>query len=220
MKDVIRIISLICCLALACACEKDKPQQEGGYKYEAVFIGDSITANWVREDRGHPDFFKDHNYLGLGYSGKTTDYLKRLFKASVIDKHPRQVVILGGTNDIAQNDGRYVPVEEIRDNISTMAEEAAGKGIRVVLCSVTPSKKFSWASSVSHPETTIIELNKLIKALADEKGYAFADYHSALADADGGLPSTLSSDGTHPNKDAYTIMEGVILPVLQEIIRQ
>ncbi len=220
MKDVIRIISLICILALACACEKDKPQQEGGYKYEAVFIGDSITANWVREDRGHPDFFKDHNYLGLGYSGKTTDYLKRLFKASVIDKHPRQVVILGGTNDIAQNDGRYVPVEEIRDNISTMAEEAAGKGIRVVLCSVTPSKKFSWASSVSHPETTIIELNKLIKALADEKGYAYADYHSALADADGGLPSTLSSDGTHPNKDAYTIMEGVILPVLQEVIRQ
>ena len=220
MKDVIRIISLICCLALACACEKDKPQQEGGYKYEAVFIGDSITANWVREDRGHPDFFKDHNYLGLGYSGKTTDYLKRLFKASVIDKHPRQVVILGGTNDIAQNDGRYVPVEEIRDNISTMAEEAAGKGIRVVLCSVTPSKKFSWASSVSHPETTIIELNKLIKALADEKGYAYADYHSALTDADGGLPSTLSSDGTHPNKDAYTLMEGVILPILQEVIRQ
>ena len=220
MKDVIRIISLICSLALACACEKDKPQQEGGYKYEAVVIGDSITANWVREDRGHPDFFKDHNYLGLGYSGKTTDYLKRLFKASVIDKHPRQVVILGGTNDIAQNDGRYVPVEEIRDNISTMAEEAAGKGIRVVLCSVTPSKKFSWASSVSHPETTIIELNKLIKALADEKGYAYADYHSALADADGGLPSTLSSDGTHPNKDAYTIMEGVILPILQEVIRQ
>ena len=145
MKDVIRIISLICCLALACACEKDKPLQEGGYKYEAVFIGDSITANWVREDRGHPDFFKDHNYLGLGYSGKTTDYLKRLIKASVIDKHPRQVVILCGTNDIAQNDGRYVPVEEIRDNIATMAEEAAGKGIRVVLCSVTPSKKFSWA---------------------------------------------------------------------------
>ena len=218
MKDVIRIISLICCLALACVCEKDKPQQEGGYKYEAVFIGDSITANWIREDRGHPDFFKDHNYLGLGYSGKTTDYLKRVFKASVIDKYPRQVVILGGTNDIAQNDGRYVSIEEIRDNIATMAEEADGKGIRVVLCSVTPSKKFSWASTISHPETTIIELNKLIKALADEKGYAYADYHSALADANGGMSSNLSSDGTHPNKDAYSIMEGVILPILEDNI--
>ena len=206
---------LLCCIAVFCACGKGDIPAEEVYKYEAVFIGDSITANWVREDRGHPDFFKDHNFLGMGYSGKTTDYLKRLFKASVIDKHPRQAVILGGTNDIAQNDGKYVSNEEIRDNIAAMAAEAEAKGIRVVLCSVTPSKGFTWSSSVSHPETIIIELNKLIKALAEEKGYGYADYHSALADGNGGLPSSLSSDGTHPNKDGYTIMEGVILPILQ-----
>ena len=45
---------------------------------------------------------------------------------------------------------------------------------------VTPSKGFTWASSVSHLEVIIVELNKLIKALAEEKGYAYADYHSAL----------------------------------------
>lgn len=212
------IISLLCCIALICGCSKeDNKEEEKTYKYEAVFIGDSITANWIREDRGHPDFFRDHNYLGMGYSGKTTAYLRQLFKASVIDKHPRQAVISGGTNDIAQNDGRYVSNEEIRDNIAAMAAEASAKGIRVVLTSVTPSRGFSWASSISHPEVTIVELNKLIKALAEEKGYAYADYHSALADANGGLPSALSSDGTHPNKDAYTIMEGIILPILQEI---
>lgn len=208
---------LLCCIAVFCACGKGDIPAEEGYKYEAVFIGDSITANWVREDRGHPDFFKDHNFLGMGYSGKTTDYLKRLFKASVIDKHPRQAVILGGTNDIAQNDGKYVSNEEIRDNIAAMAAEAEAQGIRVVLCSVTPSKGFTWSSVASHPETIIIELNKLIKALAEEKGYGYADYHSALTDSGGGLPSPLSSDGTHPNKDAYTIMEGIILPILQEI---
>ena len=167
-------IFLLCCIALFCACSKgDSPQEEDGYKYEAVFIGDSITANWVREDRGHPDFFNGHNFLCMGYSGKTTDYLKRLFKLSVIDKHPRQVVISGGTNDIAQNDGNYVSNEEICDNIASMAAEA------------------------------------------EEKGYAYADYHSALADADGGMPSAYSSDGTHPNKEGYTIMEDVILPILQ-----
>lgn len=209
-------IFLLCCIALFCACSKgDSPQEEDGYKYEAVFIGDSITANWVREDRGHPDFFNGHNFLCMGYSGKTTDYLKRLFKLSVIDKHPRQVVISGGTNDIAQNDGNYVSNEEICDNIASMAAEAEANGIRVVLTSVTPSKGFTWASSVSHPEVIIVELNKLIKALAEEKGYAYADYHSALADADGGMPSAYSSDGTHPNKEGYTIMEDVILPILQ-----
>ena len=220
MKKGIRIIPLICCLALACACKKGKTQEEEGFKYEAVFLGDSITANWIREDRGHPDFFKEHNYLGMGYSGKTTSYMKNLFQLSVIDKHPRQAVILGGTNDIAQNDGKYVPIEEIRDNIASMAEAATSKGIRVVLCSVTPSRGFSWSSSVSHPEVTIVELNKLIKALAEEKGYAYADYHSALVDADGGLPSNLSSDGTHPNKEAYTIMENIIMPILQELPAQ
>ena len=210
-----RFYSLFFFIILACACGKGDIPAEEGYKYEAVFIGDSITANWIREDRGHPDFFKGHNYLGMRYSGKTTDYLKRLFKASVIDKHPRQAVILGGTNDIAQNDGKYVSNEEIRDNIAAMAAEAEAQGIRVVLCSVTPSKGFTWSSAASHPETIIIELNKLIKALAEEKGYGYADYHSALADGNGGLPSSLSSDGTHPNKDGYTIMEGVILPILQ-----
>ena len=214
MKGV-RFFLLICCFALACACGKGDTPEEDGYKSEAVFIGDSITANWIRDDRGHPDFFREHNYLGMGYSGKTTDYLKRLFKASVIDKHPRQAVILGGTNDIAQNDGKYVSNEEIRDNIAAMAAEAEAKGIRVVLCSVTPSKGFTWSSAASHPETIIIELNKLIKALAEEKGYGYADYHSALADGNGGLPSSLSSDGTHPNKDGYTIMEDVVLPILQ-----
>ena len=211
----IKVSAFLIAAALACACGKEKPQDEDGFKYEAVFIGDSITANWVKADRGHPEFFNSHNYLCLGYSGKTTATLKTYFKLSVIDKHPRQAVISGGTNDIAGNDGRQVPVEEIRDNIAWMATEAAGKGIRVVLCSVTPSKGFSWSSSVSHPETTIVQLNTLLKALAEEKGYAYADYHSALADSGGGMPYNLSSDGTHPNKDAYTIMEGVIQPILE-----
>lgn len=213
----IRISLLFCCIALASACGKEKAQDEDGFKYEAVFIGDSITANWVKEDRGHPEFFNSHNYLCLGYSGKTTATLKSYFNLSVIANHPRQVVISGGTNDIAGNDGRQVPVEEIRDNFAWMAAEAAGKGIRVVLCSVTPSKGFSWSTSVSHPETIIIQLNTLIKALAEEKGYAYADYHSALADSGGGLPSTYSSDGTHPNKDGYTLMESIIQPILENI---
>ena len=208
-----KLLPLIFILILSGCEKKIEPQ---AHVHDAIFIGDSITANWVKESKGHPEFFKEHNFLGLGFSGKTSGYLKTVFHAAVTNKHPKQVVILCGTNDIAQNDGVYVSNEEIRDNIAWMASEAEGSGIKVVLCSVLPSTHFYWASSI-HPEDIIIQLNVLIKALADEKGYAYADYHSALADADGGLPSTLSSDGTHPNKDAYTIMEGVILPILQEV---
>ena len=210
-----RVLSLLCCIVLTLGCTKED-SQEKSYNYEAVFIGDSITANWVNPDKGgHPEFFTSNNFLAMGYSGKTAAYLKKLFKASVINENPRQVVILAGINDIAQNDGKYVSNEEIRDNIAWMAAEATNNGIRVVLCSVTPSTRFWWSTSISHPEKTIVELNELIKALADEKGYAYADYHSALVGADGGILSTYSDDAIHPNQAGYAVMEGIILPILQ-----
>ena len=196
----------------------DKKKQQGNvqtHTYDAIFIGDSITANWVKESKGHPEFFKENNYLGLGFSGKTSAYLKTVFNAGVTSKHPKYAVILCGTNDIAQNDGVYVPNEDIRDNIAWMASEAAGSGIKVVLCSVLPSTHFYWATSI-HPEDAIIELNVLIKALATEKGYEYVDYYSALVDSNKGLPSKYSSDGCHPNQDGYTVMENLILPILKK----
>ena len=210
-----RILSVFCCMALAIACAKAN-SQEKGYDYEAVFIGDSITANWRNPEKGgHPEFFTSNNFLAMGYSGKTTASLKKLFRASVINENPRQVVILAGINDVAQNDGEYVPNEKIVENLAWMANEATKNGIRVVLCSVTPSTSFWWSKDISHPEKIIIELNKLIKALADEKGYAYADYHSALKDGSDGILSTYSNDAIHPNLAGYTVMEGIILPILQ-----
>lgn len=210
-----RILSVFCCMALAIACAKED-SQEKTYNYEAVFLGDSITANWRNPEKGgHPEFFTSNNFLAMGYSGKTTASLKKLFKASVINENPRQVVILAGINDVAQNDGEYVPNEKIVENLAWMANEATKNGIRVVLCSVTPSTGFWWSKDISHPEKIIIELNKLIKALADEKSYAYADYHSALKDGSDGILSTYSNDAIHPNLAGYTVMEGIILPILQ-----
>ena len=209
-----RLLPLLLILVLL-GCDKNKISLPQAHVYDAIFIGDSITANWVKESRGHPEFFSDNNFLCLGFSGKTSGYLKTVFKAGVTEKHPKQTVILCGTNDIAQNDGVYVSNEEICDNIAWMAAEAAGSGVKVVLCSVLPSTRYSWASSI-HPEDIIIELNVLIKALAEEKGYAYVDYYSALVDSNKGLPSQYSSDGCHPNQAAYTIMENLILPILQK----
>ena len=210
-----RILSLLCCIVLTLACAKEDSQKEV-YKYEAVFIGDSITANWRNTEKGgHPEFFTSNNFLAMGYSGKTTAGLMKLFKASVINEKPRQVVILAGINDVAQNDGEYVSNEKIVENLAWMANEAAKNGIRVVLCSVTPSTAFWWSKEISHPEKTIVELNKLIKALAEEKGYGYADYHSALKDGSGGISSSYSNDAVHPNQAGYTVMENIILPILQ-----
>src|SRR6476661_6971058 len=67
-----------------------------------VFIGNSITEGWVKED---PDFFKGKSYIGRGISGQTTPQMLVRFRQDVIELKPRVVVILAGTNDIAGNTG-------------------------------------------------------------------------------------------------------------------
>ena len=67
----------------------------------------------------------------------------------------------------------------------------------------------------------IIELNKMIKAYADSKGFTYCDYHPALAAADGlALKDEYCLyDRLHPNPDAYTVMEGIIKPIIDGLIR-
>ena len=67
---------------------------------EVVFMGNSITENWAYF---HPDFFCGHNYCGRGIGGQTSAQMLMRFTADVIDLHPKAVVIMSGTNDVAHN---------------------------------------------------------------------------------------------------------------------
>ena len=69
---------------------------------KAVLMGDSITDGWPFAD---PEFFSDNNFVGRGISGQVTSQMLLRFRQDVIDLHPKYVVILAGTNDIAENSG-------------------------------------------------------------------------------------------------------------------
>ena len=85
-----------------------------------VFMGNSITEAWPILS---PDFFKDHQYIGRGISGQTSYQMLFRFRREVIDLQPKVVVLLAGTNDIAQNTG-YTPIDIIAENVMTMVELA------------------------------------------------------------------------------------------------
>ncbi len=164
-----------------------------------VFMGDSITQGWNLQK-----YFPGKPYINRGISGQTTPQMLVRFRQDVINLRPKVVVILGGTNDLAGNTGPMT-LEESEGDLMSMAQLAEANGIRVVLCSVLPSVGFWWHPGPD-PAPKIAALNTWIKAYAAEKRYVYVDYYSAMKDAAGGLPRTLSKDGVHPLPAGFAVM--------------
>jgi acyl-CoA thioesterase-1 len=166
-----------------------------------IFFGNSITEGWA------PYFatmFPGKPYIGRGISGQTTPQMLVRFRQDVISLKPRVVVILAGTNDIAGNTGPST-IEMIEDNLASMAELAKSNGITAVLSSVLPVFDYPWKPGLE-PAPKIIALNRWMKDYAREHGAVYLDYHSAMADARGGMRDGLSTDGVHPNEAGYKLM--------------
>jgi acyl-CoA thioesterase I len=164
-----------------------------------VFMGDSITEFWHIDES-----FPGKPYVNRGISGQTTPQMLLRFRQDVIALQPKVVVILAGTNDIAGNTGPET-LEQIEDNIASMADLASANHIRVVLCSILPAYDYSWQPGIT-PAPKIIAINTWIKRYAADKGYVYVDYHSAMKDAEDGLPPALSKDGVHPLPAGYSVM--------------
>lgn len=229
--------------------------KSGARIVNAIFVGDSITWQWGRNegeyskakyplkidfnpsymvDNGttvtvkfHPGFFSRNGYIDKGISGQNTTQMKSRFMRDVVDHQPAVVAIMAGTNDLAQG----VSEEGIRDNIASMAADAAAAGIKVVLCSVTPNN--SSYSRLSNPKTKgahIIKLNGLIQTLCAEKGYKYCDYWTALVandeseasistDVGFGLKANFKLyDDLHPGPDGYDVMEPIIKGIIDSLL--
>lgn len=174
-----------------------------------VFMGNSITQGWVEK---RPDFFKNNPYIGRGISGQTTPQMLVRFRQDVIALLPKVVVILAGTNDIAGNTGPST-LEMIMDNLSSMAEIAAANKIKVVLCSVLPAQDYPWKKGME-PNLKIPQLNEMIKAYCDKKGFIYLDYFSAMNDGKNGMIAEYTTDGVHCTVKGYELMESLVQPAI------
>lgn len=175
-----------------------------------VFMGNSITEGWVLE---HPSFFTDNNFVGRGIGGQTSSQMLSRFRRDVIELKPSAVIINAGTNDIAENTGKYNP-DFTLGNIKSMADMARANNIQVILSSVLPAKNFRWNPDIKDAPEKIKALNKEIKAYAEKMGFQYIDYYSQLEDGNGALKAHFGDDGVHPNAECYAVMEQIVLSAL------
>jgi lysophospholipase L1-like esterase len=174
-----------------------------------VFFGDSITDKWNLSES-----FPGKPYINRGISGQTTPQMLVRFRQDVIDLHPKIVIILAGTNDIAGNTGP-MRLEDIEANYASMAELARAHNINVIYSSVLPVNNYTTPSQELFAERSpekILALNRWLKnyceAASSEKPSpcSYLDYFSAMVDGKGLMKKELADDGLHPNVDGFKIM--------------
>jgi acyl-CoA thioesterase I len=182
-----------------------------------IFLGDSITDYWKL-----PDYFPGKPYINRGVDGQTTPEMLVRFRQDVIDLHPKVMVVLAGTNDIAGVTGP-TSNEDIEANYASMAELARAHGIRMVLASVLPVHNYTPDAQESfalRPRDRIVALNKWLKNYCAKNRFVYLDYFSSLVDERGMLKRALADDGLHPTDAGYKIMAPLAEKAIQKALAE
>jgi len=190
------------------------PAPKPGEK-RVIFMGNSITENWINTD---PEYFKQHGYINRGIGGQTTPQMLVRFREDVINLKPDVVVILAGINDIAQNTGP-IKLEDTYGNIVSMAELSKVNHVKVIFSSVLPAYTISWHPGID-PKPQIKQLNIMLKNYADKNSIAYIDYYSKMLADDGGIQKDLALEGLHPNLKGYKVMEPLAEAVISKVLKQ
>jgi lysophospholipase L1-like esterase len=178
-----------------------------------VFFGDSITDIWHLDQ-----YFPGKPYVNRGIGGQTTPQMLVRFRQDVIDLHPKVVVILAGTNDIAGNTGPTRD-EDIEANYKSLFELAHASGIRVVSASVLPVHNYTEKSKdffAQRPTARILALNEWLKKYCADNRIVYLDYFSSLVDEKDLLKKELADDGLHPNDAGYKVMAPLAEAAIQK----
>jgi acyl-CoA thioesterase I len=172
-------------------------------EHRVVFLGDSITDYWKLAE-----YFPGKPYLNRGVDGQTTSQMLVRFRQDVINLHPKVLVVLAGTNDVAGVTG-HSRNQDIEANYASMAELARLHHIRVVFASLLPVNNYTDDAKESfalRPRERILALNAWLKDYCAKNGLVYLDYFSAMVDDKGMLKRELSDEGLHPNAAGYKVM--------------
>lgn len=177
-----------------------------------VFIGDSISqadtdeftdlpgkASWLRyvvvDDRTPWRYVAN-----AAISGETLGQMEARFDADVLERDPRAVVIMGGTNDVRLG----IPVEDSLDSLRSMVTSAQDAGAAVWVISPPPLDRDDWG-----------DVGPLIAAereLAAELDVPFVETVDAVGEGgDDRWRPGLSEDGAHPTREGARAIAAAVL---------
>lgn len=179
-----------------------------------VMMGNSITQLWAER---HPDFFTSNHMIGRGISGNTSYQMLSRFRSDVIELKPEAVIILAGTNDVAEVTHPFNP-DLTMGNIASMVELAKVHGIVPVLGTIPPGAVWDWMNLSDVAPDRIRLLNDRIRNYAAQQRITLVDYYPLMANPDGTFKDGMSYDKIHPTPEGYAVMQEILLPIIKKLL--
>lgn len=172
-----------------------------------VLAGDSITLWFPSEllPQGKP-------WLNQGISGETsTGLLKRL--KLLDDTDPEAIFVLIGINDLTGGESPETVLENSRLIVRDILW--AHPNTQVVVQSILPhsAEGSTWEGRDrlgQIPNENIRQINRELKAIAEEENVYFLDLYPLFADPNGNLRLDLTTDGLHLNRQGYWVWRSAI----------
>ncbi|UNU26164.1 SGNH/GDSL hydrolase family protein [Microcoleus vaginatus] len=173
----------------------------------SVLAGDSLSM-WFPTKLLPVDRF----WLNQGISGETSvGLLKRL---QLFDRTaPDTVFVMIGINDLL----RGASNEGILDNQRQIIRDLrwAHPKAQVVVQSILPhsGEQATWENRdrlLAIPNSRIRAINRRLKEIASSENVLYLDLYPLFADAEGNLPTELSTDGLHLNDQGYLVWRSAL----------
>jgi lysophospholipase L1-like esterase len=185
---------------------------------DIYFEGDSITRRWGASDAQYKDFLANWNQNFFGWNAADFGWgadaiqniLWRLQNGELDGVNPKAIVLLGGTNNLANTPPQDI-VRGIKATLEVMRQKAPNATI--ILMGITPRNDRGTAIVA-----TINEINTAISKFADGKTIRYLNINDKLADKDGKLFEGMTVDQLHLSVRGYQVWADALKPIFTELL--
>lgn len=166
----------------------------------ALFIGDSITANWAVATIVP-------RAVNSGAAGETSINILKRAVPQMNTMRPDFVHILAGTND-------QIDTQTFRSvrQVLGLGYAARSAGASMVVIGTIPPLD---AKLFPMQQANASRFNMMLSVLARLSGFKVADYNTAMSLPNGDYRAELFIDGIHPNERGYVVMRAVLNDVIK-----
>ena len=191
------------------AAVKQKLAAEGRDPKSVVFFGASITNRWDLE-RDFPAV----NVINRGLGGQLAGRMLDRFHRDVIELQPQAVVI----KFCSINFRPHTATEQLRDIMTMMVDLAEKHDITPIVATVIPAAKAEAHIGTYHVADSLNAYNAWLRDFAQQRELPLIDYADAIADDEGYLPRSCSTDPVHVNERGYGILAEAARPVIYRVL--